>query len=124
MTDDYIAGAIGDDADRVLVGKGIQQMIAVLGDQAGRMDNDTIRRMIEIVLGDGISWDGVMQELRRVRKDIEDLTTEVKTLKQEVSTMKAEQSERRETSREIVLMLRVVLIAVIAIAVVYLWQAF
>lgn len=118
---DGAIGDIGDKASRIALGKDIQQMIVALGEGGGR-DSDALNKVLRIVLGDGLQWDGVMQELRRLNGQILSLTTEVQTLKQEVKIMKSELEERRETSAQMLLMLRVVLGLVALIAVVYIWQ--
>lgn len=118
---DGATGDIGDRASRIALGKDIQQMIVALGEGGGR-DSDALNKVLRIVLGDGLQWDGVMQELKRLNERILSLTTEVQTLKQEVKTMKSELEERRETSAQMLLLLWVVLGMVALIAAVYLWQ--
>lgn len=119
---DGAIGDIGDKASRIALGKDIQQMIVALGEGGGR-DSDALNKVLRIVLGDGLQWDGVMQELRRLNGQILSLTTEVQTWQQEVKIMKSELEERRETSAQMLLMLRVVLGLVALIAIVYIWQA-
>ena len=117
---DLISGDLGQGVDRAAVGKGIQQMIVAL-DTAG-MNTDALRRVLDIVLGDGVMWDGVMKELERLRTGMQNLTTEMQTLKQEVRVLQSEMYARRETTVEMLWMLRIVLLIVVAIAAVYGWQ--
>ena len=118
---DLVIGELGDNVDRVALGKGIQQMIVALGD-AGRLDTETLRKVFEIVLGDGVQWDGVMQDLKRLRGSVEQLANKVSTLETKVNTLQTEMHNRRETSAEILWTLRITLGLVVAIVAVYIWQ--
>lgn len=116
-----VTGELGDNVDRVALGKGIQQMIVALGD-AGRLDTETLHKVFEIVLGDGVQWDGVMQDLKRLRGSVEQLANKVSTLETKVNTLQTEMHNRRETSNEILWTLRITLGLVVAIVAVYIWQ--
>lgn len=119
--DDLISGDLGSGVDRAAVGKGIQQMIVALGD-AGQLNSDMLRKVLDIVLGDGILWDGVMKELERLRAGMQTLTAEMQTLKTEVKTLQTEMHERRETSAEILWTLRITLGLIVVFLAVYVWQ--
>jgi len=121
---DGVSGEVGDRASRVALGKDIQQMIVALNDSGIRPESDTWHKLIEIVLGDGVKWNGVMQELERLDQRLINLTTEVTTLKTEVKTLRNEMDQRKETSREMLWMLRLVLAGVSVLAVAYVWGAF
>lgn len=131
---DLISGDLGERVDRAAVGKGIQQMIVAL-DTTG-MNTDALHRVLDIVLGDGVMWDGVMKELERLRTGMQALTTEMQAVKSETQTVKAEMQTvkaemqtlkvethaRCETSVEMLWMLRIVLVIAVAFAAVYGWQ--
>ena len=121
---DEVTGGVGDSASRVALGKDIQQMIVALDGNTSRADGETLRKVLAIVLGDGLSWDGVMQDLRRIRELVANLTGEVQTLKQEVRALQVEIDERRETSHEMLWTLRIVLAVVSVLALAYMWGAF
>jgi hypothetical protein len=120
---DGVKGDVGQHADRVALGKDIHQMIVSLGESGFRADADTWRKLMDIVLGDGVAWDGVMQDLRRLRESVQSLTNKVATLEQKVSDLKAEMDERHETSNQMIWMLRLVLALVVVMAAVYVSQA-
>ncbi len=130
---DGAIGDIGDRASRIALGKVIQQMIVALDGVGGR-DGDALSRVLRIVLGDGVKWNGVMQELERLGETVknltdkmialeEKLTNKVATLEKTVNSLQSDMHDRKETSQKMLWMLSAVLTLVIAIAVVYIWQA-
>ncbi len=130
---DGAIGDIGDRASRIALGKDIQQMIVALDGVGGR-DGDALSRVLRIVLGDGVKWNGVMQELERLGETVknltdkmialeEKLTNKVATLEKTVNSLQSDMHDRKETSQKMLWMLSAVLTLVIAIAVVYIWQA-
>lgn len=120
---DGVKGDVGQHADRVALGKDIHQMIVSLGESGFRADAETWRKLIDIVMGDGIAWDGVMQDLRRLRDSVQTLTNRVATLEQKVSDLKIEMDERHETSNQMIWMLRLVLALAAVMSATYLLQA-
>ena len=132
---DGTIGEVGESASRVALGKDIQQMIVALGESGERVDNDALSKVLRIVLGDGVKWNGVMQELERLGESVksltdkmialeEKLTTKVTTLEKTVNLLQSEMHERRETSAEMLWMMRVILGVVTVLAIAYLRQWF
>lgn len=125
---DYIAGELGPDGESNIVGKGVQQVSVNLGDRSPAEAAEILRQLNRAVFGDGLGWDGVVQQLRQIRRDVEilardvaTLTTEVATLKQELVNLKQQMSDRTETSRQMQLLLAVVAGGVAILVIIALW---
>jgi hypothetical protein len=121
MTDDHIAGDIGQEGDGVIVGKGVQSVRVDLGDRSPAEAAEILRQLNRAVFGDGLGWDGVVQQLRQIRRDVEELTENVVTLKQEVTTLKQQMQERTETSQQMQRLLTLIAVGVGVLVVFAVW---
>ncbi len=118
---DTISGSIGRDGGGNAVGKGIQQVRVDLGDRSQRDVVDILDQLNKAVFGDGYNWEGVVHELRQIRRDMEQITAQMKTLQQEVSVLKEKLGERGETSNQMRLLLWLVVFGIFALIGIALW---
>lgn len=118
---DTISGSIGRDGGGNAVGKGIQQVRVDLGDHSQRDVVDILDQLNKAVFGDGYNWEGVVRELRQIRRDMEQITAQMKTLQQEVSVLKEKLGERGETSNQMRLLLWLVVFGIFALIGIALW---
>lgn len=118
---DYTSGTIGKEGDGNAVGKGIQQVRVDLGDRSQRDVVDILDQLNKAVFGDGYNWEGVVRELRQIRRDMEQITAQMKTLQLEVSVLKEKLGERGETSDQMRLLLWLVVFGIFALIGIALW---
>ena len=125
---DHTAGTIGEEGEGNAAGKGIQQVSVNLDDRSPAEAAQILRDLNRAVFGDGLGWDGVVQQLRQIRRDVEvlardvtALTNEVATLKNELVNLKQQMSDRTETSRQMQILLVVVAAGVGVLVLVALW---
>ena len=118
---DYIAGELGEEGAGNVVGKGVQSVSVNLGDRTPAEAAQILRDLNRAVFGDGLGWDGVVQQLRQLRRDVEELTSKVTTLNHEVTQLKNQMSDRTETSRQMQILLVVVAAGVGVLVLVALW---
>ena len=118
---DYIAGELGEEGAGNVVGEGVQSVSVNLGDRTPAEVAQILRDLNRAIFGDGLGWDGVVQQLRQLRRDVEELTSKVTTLNHEVTQLKNQMSDRTETSRQMQILLVVVAAGVGVLVLVALW---
>lgn len=118
---DYIAGELGEEGAGNVVGEGVQSVSVNLGDRTPAEVAQILRDLNRAIFGDGLGWDGVVQQLRQLRRDVEELTSKVTTLNHEVTQLKNQMSDRTETSRQMQILLVAVAAGVGVLVLVALW---
>lgn len=105
----------------VKAGDASQQLSVNLGDRTPGEVATILRELNRAVFGDNLGWDGVVQQLRQIRKEVEQLSALVSSLQTEVSILKREVGERAETSRQMRFLLWFVAVCVFLLVGVTLW---
>lgn len=118
---DYISGSLGKEAGANAVGKDIQHVSVNLGDRSPQEAAAILRQLNQAVFGDGLGWDGVVRQLRELQREVERLATQVTTLQNEMHTLKQQMSGRKETSRQMLVLLWVVAAMMLVLMGIALW---
>lgn len=117
---DLVDSNFGEDGQNLASGKGIQQVHIDLGSKSPQ-EIAEILRMVPLlsnaVFGDGYNWVGVVDDERDLKKEVRSLIAKVQTLEQNVSVLKEQLEERSETSKQMRLLLWVVLIGIVFLVV-------
>lgn len=117
---DLVDSNFGEDGQNLASGKGIQQVHIDLGSKSPQEIAEILRmvpRLSNAVFGDGYNWVGVVDDLRDLKKEVRSLIAKVQTLEQNVSVLKEQLEERSETSKQMRLLLWVVLIGIVFLVV-------
>lgn len=117
---DLVDSNFGEDGQNLASGKGIQQVHIDLGSKSPQEIAEILRmvpRLSNAVFGDGYHWVGVVDDLRDLKKEVRSLIAKVQTLEQNVSVLKEQLEERSETSKQMRLLLWVVLIGIVFLVV-------
>ena len=117
---DLVDSNFGEDGQNLASGKGIQQVHIDLGSESPQEIAEILRmvpRLSNAVFGDGYNWVGVVDDERDLKKEVRSLIAKVQTLEQNVSVLKEQLEERSETSKQMRLLLWVVLIGIVFLVV-------
>lgn len=117
---DLVDSNFGEDGQNLASGKGIQQVHIDLGSKSPQEIAEILRmvpRLSNAVFGDGYNWVGVVDDERDLKKEVRSLIAKVQTLEQNVSVLKEQLEERSETSKQMRLLLWVVLIGIVFLVV-------
>lgn len=117
---DLVDSNFGEDGQNLASGKGIQQVHIDLGSKSPQEIAEILRmvpRLSNAVFGDGYHWVGVVDDLRDLKKEVRSLIAKVQTLEPNVSVLKEQLEERSETSKQMRLLLWVVLIGIVFLVV-------
>lgn len=117
---DLVDSNFGEDGQNLASGKGIQQVHIDLGSKSPQEIAEILHmvpRLSNAVFGDGYNWVGVVDDERDLKKEVRSLIAKVQTLEQNVSVLKEQLEERSETSKQMRLLLWVVLIGIVFLVV-------
>lgn len=117
---DLVDSNFGEDGQNLASGKGIQQVHIDLGSKSPQEIAEILHmvpRLRKAVFGDGYNWVGVVDDLRDLKKEVRSLIAKVQTLEQNVSVLKEQLEERSEISKQMRLLLWVVLIGIVFLVV-------
>lgn len=117
---DLVDSNFGEDGQNLASGKEIQQVHIDLGSKSPQEIAEILRmvpRLSNAVFGDGYNWVGVVDDERDLKKEVRSLIAKVQTLEQNVSVLKEQLEERSETSKQMRLLLWVVLIDIVFLVV-------
>ena len=98
-----------------------------VGDKTPREIEELIARLPRInniVLGDGLRWDGVVQEIRKLEEQVKQLTEHMITLQDRITSMESKMGQPKEDDVWSTWLTRFLIIAGTIAIVVQAWQIF
>lgn len=119
---DLVSGTLGDEVDRAVVGKGIQQINLQLGDKSTAEVVDVLRRLQTAVYGDmEAGMAGLVRRLELIQEEVKQLTAQMKSLQGKVVILEERLEQRSETSHAMLFLLYVIAGMLLVLMVVTLW---
>lgn len=119
---DLVSGTLGEEVDRAVVGKGIQQINLQLGDKSAAEVVDVLRRLQTAVYGDmEAGMAGLVRRLELIQEEVKQLTAQMKSLQGKVVILEKQLEQRSETSHAMLFLLYVIAGMLLVLLVVTLW---